>query len=406
MCKLCDEGRPQNHSDGNDSEPRWNPRRGFLKAAGAGSAAVGGLAMFSPREAQAHDDREPEYSGHRGRRYLIKGGSVMSMDPKVGDFAEADVLVEGKKIVAVGPNLRAWGVPVIDARGRIVMPGFVDTHHHLFETALRSFLADGLLFDGLDANITQNYFQKILLTFAPQYKPEDVYINTLFGSLSPARCRRDDGARHLADPPFAGALRRVDQGAARRWPARGVRLLRERRRRGRQPVPGRRAPHPHAALQLVRPAGDDDDGRRDLPAGLRGGVGARARARPAGGLPHRRHLRHAADLRRAGHGQRLRPRQPVHPHDRHVRLRVAEGQGRRRGGVAGGADRDEHDARHAADPEGAVARLPAVAVDRRGVHADGRHVHADAHRDGAAAHVRQRHQAGRAGHAARRWHRC
>jgi cytosine/adenosine deaminase-related metal-dependent hydrolase len=73
---------------------------------------------------------------------------------------------------------------VIDARGKIVMPGFVDTHHHLFETALRSFLADGLLFDGLDANITQNYFQKILLGFAPKYQPEDVYVSTLFGSLS------------------------------------------------------------------------------------------------------------------------------------------------------------------------------------------------------------------------------
>ena len=64
------------------------------------------------------------------------------------------------------------------------MPGFIDTHHHLFETALRSFLADGLLFDDLDANITQNYFQKILLAFAPVYRPQDVYISTLFGSLS------------------------------------------------------------------------------------------------------------------------------------------------------------------------------------------------------------------------------
>jgi cytosine/adenosine deaminase-related metal-dependent hydrolase len=64
------------------------------------------------------------------------------------------------------------------------MPGFVDTHHHLFETALRSYLADGLLFDGLDAGTTQNYFQKVLQTFAPVYRPEDVYISTLFGSLS------------------------------------------------------------------------------------------------------------------------------------------------------------------------------------------------------------------------------
>ena len=70
----------------------------------------------------------------------------MSMDPQVGDFVQADVLVEGKKIVAVGPNLPASGA-VIDARGKIVMPGFIDTHHHQFETALRSFLADGLLFN-------------------------------------------------------------------------------------------------------------------------------------------------------------------------------------------------------------------------------------------------------------------
>ena len=55
------------------------------------------------------------------------------------------MLVEGKKIVAIGPNLQAGDADEIDARGRIVMPGFIDTHHHQFETALRSFLADGIL---------------------------------------------------------------------------------------------------------------------------------------------------------------------------------------------------------------------------------------------------------------------
>jgi 5-methylthioadenosine/S-adenosylhomocysteine deaminase len=82
----------------------------------------------------------------RGRRYVIRGGYVMSMDPQVGDFAQGDVLVEGTKIVAVGPNLKPGsGAGVIDATGRIVMPGFIDTHHHQFETALRSFLANGIL---------------------------------------------------------------------------------------------------------------------------------------------------------------------------------------------------------------------------------------------------------------------
>ena len=179
MCILCDAGRSQNH---------WNPRRGFLKAAAAGSVAASGLSLFAGA-ASAHGDgggdgEPPEHSGRPGRRLLIKNGSVMSMDPAVGNFAEGDVLIEGKRILAVGRNLQAGGAQLINARGRIVMPGFIDTHHHLFETALRSFLADGLLFDGLDANTTQNYFQKILLTFAPVYRPQDVYISTLFGSLS------------------------------------------------------------------------------------------------------------------------------------------------------------------------------------------------------------------------------
>jgi 5-methylthioadenosine/S-adenosylhomocysteine deaminase len=181
MCRLCDEGNLQTHEPG---EHRWNSRRGFLKAGSAGAAAAGAMALFHAREAQAHNDREPEHGGRPGRRLLIRGGAVMSMDDKVGNFAKADVLIEGKKILAVGPNLPGGGAAVIDAEGRIVMPGFIDTHHHLFETALRSFLADGLLFDGLDPNITQNYFQKILSTFAPVYRPQDVYISTLFGSLS------------------------------------------------------------------------------------------------------------------------------------------------------------------------------------------------------------------------------
>jgi 5-methylthioadenosine/S-adenosylhomocysteine deaminase len=180
MCKLCDAGQPQVHDD---DDRRWNPRRGFLKS---GAAIGGAMALFAgaPAAADHSGERAPEHSGRHGRRVLIKGGTVMSMDSTVGDFAQADVLIEGRTIAAVGPNLSAGGAAVIDARGRIVMPGFIDTHHHLFETALRSYLADGLLFDGLDARTTQNYFQKILLTFAPVYRPQDVYISTLFGSLS------------------------------------------------------------------------------------------------------------------------------------------------------------------------------------------------------------------------------
>ncbi len=184
MCILCDRGFPQNHTRSQLG------RRDFLKTTAAGGAAAG-LGLFAARPAAAQGDDAPEDSGRRGRRYIIRGGHVMSIDPQVGDFASADVLVEGKKILAVGPNLRAGGADEIDARGKIVMPGFIDTHHHQFETALRSFLANGVLINDRSgsASATPSYFEYILLTFAPVYRPEDVYISELFGGLA----QLDDG---------------------------------------------------------------------------------------------------------------------------------------------------------------------------------------------------------------------
>src|SRR5262245_29505233 len=175
MCRLCDEGKPQDHSES---------RRDFLKATAATGVAAVGLDLFTPRRGAADHEGPPEDHGRPGRRYVIRGGHVMSMDPAVGDFAEADVLVEGKKILAVRPGIHARDAGDIDARGKIVMPGFVDTHHHQAWTALRSFLADGLLFDDGQPHGEINYFEFILGTFAGVYRPEDVYISELFGSLA------------------------------------------------------------------------------------------------------------------------------------------------------------------------------------------------------------------------------
>ncbi len=190
MCKLCDQGMLN----------RLGSRRNFLKGAAAAGVAAAGLNLFAARPAAAQfADRSepPENTGKPGRRYVIRGGSVMSMDPNVGDFATADVLVQGKTILSVGPNLAAGTAEVIDARGRIVMPGFIDTHHHQFETALRSFLADGVLInDGSgSASGSVTYFEYILNKFAPVYRPQDVYINELFGALS----QLDDGVTTVHD---------------------------------------------------------------------------------------------------------------------------------------------------------------------------------------------------------------
>jgi len=197
MCKLCDQGKPQDH-DASLSDSR----RDFLKASAATAVAAAGMNFLTapPAAAAPGDPGPPAGVGQAGRRYIIRGGYVMTMDPSLGNlgnFAPGDVLVEGTKILDVGPNLQATGAGVIDARGRIVMPGFIDTHHHQFETALRSFLADGILINDGSGSPSGNttYYEFILNKFAPVYRPQDVYINELFGGLS----QLDDGVTTVFD---------------------------------------------------------------------------------------------------------------------------------------------------------------------------------------------------------------
>ncbi|RKT55528.1 amidohydrolase family protein [Saccharothrix australiensis] len=181
MSRRRDDGEPQEPSAARTG------RRDFLKNSAVVTAAAAGAVTGIAGPADAHDDGQPpKDTGRRGRRYVIRGGAVMSMDHNVGDFERADVLVEGKRIVEVRPDIRAAGAGVIDARGRIVMPGFVDTHHHLFETAERAFLPNGLLRDdGTGSPSAQpNYSEHILEGFARVYRPQDVYINELFAGLS------------------------------------------------------------------------------------------------------------------------------------------------------------------------------------------------------------------------------
>jgi 5-methylthioadenosine/S-adenosylhomocysteine deaminase len=161
-------------------------RRQFLAmgAVSIGAAASSSTSAPAPAQGRAGPDEMPRDSGAEGRRYLLKGGAVLSMDPKVGDFARGDVLVQGKKIVAVGPELDATDAAIIDATGTVVMPGFVDTHHHQFQTALRSFLSEGLLADDGQPHGKKNYLSLILGQLTPVYRPEDVYIGELFASLS------------------------------------------------------------------------------------------------------------------------------------------------------------------------------------------------------------------------------
>jgi 5-methylthioadenosine/S-adenosylhomocysteine deaminase len=107
-------------------------------------------------------------------RTLIRGGIVLTQDDSLGEMAGADVLIEGDRIAEVGRGLSADGARVIEADGDIVIPGFVDTHRHTWETSIRTSAPDYTL---------GAYFGAILDKFAPNYRPDDVYAGNLWGAL-------------------------------------------------------------------------------------------------------------------------------------------------------------------------------------------------------------------------------
>jgi len=106
-------------------------------------------------------------------RILLGGGHVITVDPQLGDIAGGDVLIEDDRIAQVGRDLSA-DAEVIDVSGDIVIPGFIDTHRHTWETAIRNCAPDATLDD---------YFVEVLDSFAPLYRPEDVYASNLAGAL-------------------------------------------------------------------------------------------------------------------------------------------------------------------------------------------------------------------------------
>jgi cytosine/adenosine deaminase-related metal-dependent hydrolase/ribose/xylose/arabinose/galactoside ABC-type transport system permease subunit len=119
----------------------------------------------------------PDFQTSPTGRTLIRGGTVLSLDPRVGDFATADVLIEGDEIVEVGPDLAAGEADVIDASGMIVMPGFVDSHRHIWEGLLRNIGTDVPL-EG-----RSSYISFVLHKLAPAFRPEDAYIGNLISAL-------------------------------------------------------------------------------------------------------------------------------------------------------------------------------------------------------------------------------
>src|SRR5487761_2565172 len=109
-----------------------------------------------------------------GQPVVFRNATVLTMDDAHTVINNADVLVSGETIAAVGPNLEVpEGTQEIDARGGIVMPGMIDTHRHMWQTAMRGY--------GADWTLTQ-YFVWYYLEHGKAFRPEDVYAGNLLSA--------------------------------------------------------------------------------------------------------------------------------------------------------------------------------------------------------------------------------
>ena len=108
------------------------------------------------------------------QRTVIRNATVLTMDATIGDFRDADVLIDGARIAAVQPNLGRVEAHEIDGRGMIVIPGFVDTHRHTWQCLLRNSASDWSL---------AQYFGGVRGVMGERYTPDDMYVANYIGAL-------------------------------------------------------------------------------------------------------------------------------------------------------------------------------------------------------------------------------
>jgi cytosine/adenosine deaminase-related metal-dependent hydrolase len=180
----CSPTKPAVRVDEDVPPPRTGrPSRRQLLQSGAGIVAGGAAAQMlltgtAAAQGIAGATADSDLNHVQGqRRILLKGGVVLTLDPRVGDFARADVLIEDGKIREIHPDIAVSGdaAAIVDASNRVVIPGFVDTHSHSYQGLLRNILISGLL--------NPDYNRDIQTTLTPAYQAADAYAGVLVTAL-------------------------------------------------------------------------------------------------------------------------------------------------------------------------------------------------------------------------------
>ena len=134
------------------------------------------------------------------RPVVFRNGLVLTMDDSHTVLPGADVLVVDGKIAEVGVGLTAPdGAEEIDATGGILMPGMIDTHRHMWQTAMRGY--------GADWTLTQ-YFVWYYLESGKLFRPEDVYAGNLLAAIEAI----DAGVTTTVD--WSHGLQSIEHGEA------------------------------------------------------------------------------------------------------------------------------------------------------------------------------------------------
>jgi cytosine/adenosine deaminase-related metal-dependent hydrolase len=142
-------------------------RKSFLGLASAATVVGADRAYAQPRAATKVGP---------ARRTLIKGADLLSMDPKIDEAFGMDVLIDGGKIAAIGKNLSASSAEVVDGKGAVLMPGFIDGHRHIWLSLMAgAFAKTGPAY--------KNYDRENNLRYGFAFRPEDMYLAQYTGGL-------------------------------------------------------------------------------------------------------------------------------------------------------------------------------------------------------------------------------